>query len=197
VPQIRYPLGLPQGSVRAILALMIAGLFWLVLVLAETQPVQVPLFLYFLSAMILVFFAAHGTSIGVRGPSPLGLPRGVLRTALLLGAAGVLGWMYYQDPSRLPVIVTPVQEQLHQWPTLLATTIGGFVFGHVIGRGPWRRTAGFQDILAWVALIAMIMLVVETILVVFINPRVRQELNLGPWEAVLTALVTFYFGARS
>jgi hypothetical protein len=190
-------LGLPPGSVRAVLALMIAGLFWLVLVLAETRPVQVPLFLYFLTGMILVFFASHGNSIGVGGKSPLGLPRGFLRAIILLGAAGVIGWLYYTDPTKLPQIVTPEPEQLKQWPTLLLTTLGGFAIGHIIGRGPWRQTAGFQDILAWVSLLAMIGLVVETILVVFINPRLNQELSLGGWEAVLTALVTFYFGARS
>jgi hypothetical protein len=200
VPYTRHPLGLPPGSIRAVLALMIAGLFWTVLVMSATRPeVEVPLFLYFLTGMILLFFGSHGHTIGshLAAGSPLGLPRGSLRAFLLLGAAGVAAWLYTQHPDRLPQIVTPTEEQLKQWPTLLMTTVGGYGLGFLIGRGPWRRTLMFQDLLAWLSLLAMIGLVVETIWIVFINPSLEQVINLPTWEAVLTAIVSFYFGARS
>jgi hypothetical protein len=200
VPYTRHPLGLPPGSVRAVLALMIAGLFWLELALAATNPdKEVPLFLYFLTGMILLFFGSHGTTIGTQlgAGSPLGLPRGSIRAFLILGAAGIAGWLYYAHPERFPAIVTPTPKQLEAWPILLLATLGGYGFGYLIGRGPWRRTAGFQDLLAWVSLIAMIGLVVETILLVFIKMRLSETINTDIWEAILTAIVSFYFGARS
>jgi hypothetical protein len=186
--------------VRAVLALMIAGLFWTVLILAERNPaVEVPLFLYFLTGMVLLFFGSHGYTIGshMNAGSPLHLPRGSIRFLLLVGAIGVFAWMYYKDPTRIQEIVTPKPEQLQQWPQLLLTTVGGYAVGYLIGRGPWRRTSSFQDLLAWVSLMAMIGLVVETVWIVFINPSLEVGMSLHTWEAALTAIVSFYFGARS
>jgi hypothetical protein len=200
VPFFRHPLGLPPGSIRAVMALMIAGLFWVALVLSATRPeVEVPLFLYFLTGMILLFFGSHGHSIGshLNAGHPLHLPRGSVRAIILLGAAGVFAWLYYRHPERFPEIVTPAKDQLQQWPTLLATTVGGYAVGYLIGRGPWRRAAAFQDILAWISLLAMIGLVIETIWIIFINPSLEQAVRLKNFEAVLTAIVSFYFGARS
>jgi hypothetical protein len=201
-PYNRHPLGLPPGSVRAVLALMIAGLFWLVLAIDATRPeleIQVPLFLYFLTGMVLLFIGAHGHSIGghLAAGSPLGLPRGSVRAILMLGTAGLFAWLYVKYPDRLTQMLKPTEKQLDQWPTLLLTTFGGYSIGYVIGRGPWRRMAAFQDLLAWVSLLAMIGLVIETIWVVFINPSLKQDIDLRIWEAILTAAVSFYFGARS
>ena len=196
----RHPLGLPPGSVRAVLAIMIAGLFWLVLVLAETnQAIEVPLFLYFLTGMVLLFFGSHGHTIGghLSAGSPLHLPSGTIRFLLLAATIGVFGWMYYKDPTRIHEIVTPKPDQLLQWPQLLMTTVGGFGLGFLAGRGPWRRRNSFQDLLAWVSLMAMLGLVVETVWIVFINPSLVEGMTLHTWEAALTAIVSFYFGARS
>jgi hypothetical protein len=43
----------------------------------------------------------------------------------------------------------------------------------------------------------MLGLVIETILVVFIKSTTVQTMDLSTWEAILTAVVAFYFGARS
>ncbi len=200
VAPVRHPLGLPPGSVRAVIALMTAGLWWLVVALSATRPeVEVPLFLYFLTALILLFFGSHGHTIGhhLNAGHPLHLPRGSIRAVILLGTAALCGWLYYVHRDRLPEIVTPKPEQLQQWPTLLLTTVGAYTIGYLIGRGPWRRSPAFQDLLAWVSLLAMIGLAVETIWLVFINPTLPEGIHLHTWEAVLTAVVAFYFGARS
>ena len=55
VPPVRQPLRLPAGSVRALLALLIAGLFWLLLLLPAEKQIPIPLFLYFLAGMVLLF----------------------------------------------------------------------------------------------------------------------------------------------
>src|SRR5436190_1513765 len=86
---VRHPLGLPPGSVRAVLALMIAGLFWLLLALPDEYPEKVPLFIYVLLGLVFLFFGSHGHTIGhhITGHSPLYLPRGILRGSLILVSA--------------------------------------------------------------------------------------------------------------
>jgi hypothetical protein len=201
VPYVRHPLGLPPGSIRAVLALMIAGLFWLFLALPDSFPQEekVPLFLYVLLAMVFLFFGSHGHTIGrhLTGQSPLYLPRGILRATLLIGSAALIGWLYYTNPERLTNRLTPDPKHLEQWPVLLISAFGGFTVGCVVRKGPWRQSAGFQDILATVSLLAMLGLVIETILVVFIKSTTVQTMDLSTWEAILTAVVAFYFGARS
>jgi hypothetical protein len=198
---VRHPLGLPPGSVRAVLALMIAGLFWLLLALPDSfhEDEHVPLFLYVLLGLIMLFFGAHGHTIGhhITGHSPLYLPRGLLRGVLLLGTAAELGWLYHTHPDQLINRLTPDPKQLGYWPALLMSAFGGFALGYVIGKGPWRKSPGFQDLLASISLLAMFGLVAETILVVFINPSVVNRIDPLMFEAVLTAVVSFYFGARS
>jgi hypothetical protein len=196
---VRHPLGLPPGSVRAVLALMIAGLFWLLLALPDEYPEKVPLFVYVLLALVFLFFGSHGHTIGshITGHSPLYLPRGILRALLLLGTAAVIGWLYYLHPERLTSRLTPDANHLDQWPALLVSAFGGFAVGYVVRKGPWRHSAGFQDLLATVSLLAMLGLVAETILIVFIKSTTVQHMDLSTWEAILTAVVAFYFGARS
>src|SRR5262245_39527315 len=91
----RHPLGLPPGSVRAMLSLMICGLFWILISLPADKNVPIPLFLYFLLSLILVFFVAHGSTIGRASgslQSPLHLPRGTFRVFIVLGSAAAVGW---------------------------------------------------------------------------------------------------------
>jgi hypothetical protein len=196
---VRHPLGLPPGSVRAVLALMIAGLFWLLLVLPDSYEERVPLFLYVLLGLIMVFFGAHGHTIGhhIMGHSPLYLPRGLLRAFLILGTAALLGWLYYSYPERTTLRLTPAENQLAFWHWLLLAAFGGFGFGYLVGKGPWRRSAAFQDLIAWVSLLAMIGLVIETIWMVFVKPSMEKSPDLLSFETVLTAVVAFYYGARS
>jgi hypothetical protein len=199
-PYLRHPLGLPPGSVRSVLALMIAALFWLLVAMPEGHQVPVPPFLYFLLALILLFFGSHGHTIGRHagdGRSPLGMPRGSIRAVILLGTIGVLGWLYYTKPDQFVARLTPDSQQLSQWPILMISSIGAFTIGYIVRLGPWKYSAGFQDILATLSLVAMLGLVAETVLVVFINPNLLQGLDLRIWEAILTAVVAFYFGARS
>src|SRR5579859_6953824 len=78
----RHALGLPAGSVRAILALGILGLLWL-FVYRYDDDHRLPLeFIYLQILMLLMlasYFTAHGKTVGrqVSPRSPLGLPSGV------------------------------------------------------------------------------------------------------------------------
>jgi hypothetical protein len=198
-PVYRQPLGLPAGSIRAALSLLIVGLFLLLLALPSDKQVVIPLYLYFLLCMVLVFFAAHGHSIapeGVAHPSPWWLPRGTLRLLITLAIIGVVAWQFYVDPEKVIDRVTPHPGQLAQWPYLMMSLVGGFLLGWLIRRGPWRDAYWFQDLRAWIALIAMLILCGEILVRAFINPNIAEGHNVPFMERLLVAIVAFYFGVR-
>lgn len=195
----RPPLGLPFGSVRALISLAIGGLFW-ALVLFSDRSGQIPLCLYFLLALELLFFTAHGYSIASAKSataSPWWLPAGFFRAVIFLGFAATVAWKYYQDPDRLLRVLTPTPEQVERLPYLLLAVAVGFFVGRLLRLGPWQKTAGFQDVQAWVALLAMLALGAGIVIAVFINPTVTHKIGLTSWEYALTGILTCYFAIRT
>src|SRR5256885_13044930 len=126
----RPPLGLPPGSSRGLLAPQITIIFWILLLAPNENFVPIPLNLYFLLAMVLVFFVAHGKSIARRAeptPSPLWLPGGTLRFLILAGTVAVLVYVRLNHPDRLNRL-TPSPDQLREeWKYYLAA-VGARVF---------------------------------------------------------------------
>ncbi len=203
-PIPRHPLGLPAGSVRAILALLVFGLIWALLLIPGQR--RIPLYLYYLMFLILGhYFAVRGHSPRLRGTGqhpPLYLPRGSIRFILLAGSAAVIGYGLYRYPDFLDRMIPAVVEQ----PLLLPVVIGAFFVGVLVawfGRHLLLRPGGvppwFQDCLAWVSLIGVIGLTAELLIRLVINPTLEpgKELHLPHWEGFLAAVVAFYFGARS
>jgi hypothetical protein len=204
----RHALGLPAGSVRALLALGVLGLMWGVALRqqsGETPPLgkKLPLafvYLQFLMVLILAhFFAAHGSTIGrrVSNWSPLGLPRGSVRLILLAGYLGLAAFLYRTQPK----LEFPDSGPFVVMVGLLIT---GFFAGHVLtgimrvlGRG--RLPDWFVDFQAWVALVSLFGLGALVLIHVFINPTVPEgvKIDIPTLESILGALVGFYFGARS
>ncbi len=87
---------------------------------------------------------------------------------------------------------------------LLALLLSAFFLGHILTGIVVRLSGGtlpywFQDVQAWVALLALVALGILLIVQLFINPSLAEpeRLNLQKLEAGLAALVGFYFGARS
>jgi hypothetical protein len=210
VAYARQPLGLPAGSVRAVLTLIILGLVWGLMLLPEDRVKGVPLYLFYLMFLVLGhFFAAHGHSI--RGPrtgpaSPLHLPRGSLRTLAILGFLGVLGWRFYQHPDDWDAVFR-LQQPIVDQPYLPLVLVGAFFLGVFLSRSLGRLVSGpegeppwLQDLRAWLALLATFGLAVEVIIQLIINPSLppdRQPISLPIWQTGLAAVVAFYFGARS
>ncbi len=199
-PLYRHPLGLPAGSVRSVLVLMIVGLFWLLLLLpGQREPV--PLYMYLLLALVLVFFAMHGKSIaapGVDHRSPWWLPRGVFRGFILLGTIAVIGYQAYQNPDLLSYrLQLSDRQHLDRWPALLLSLGAGYALGWLVHFGPWRDHPWFQDILAWLSLLAMAGLSILAVVHLLINPDVTKQVDLPTLECIVIAIVAFYFGARS
>jgi hypothetical protein len=192
----RAPLGLPPGSVRALLSVGIAAAFWLYL--SHPKVDHVPLYLQFLALSVLLFFASHGRTIGrPHDHSPWYLPKGTFRVLLIAGTIGVIVWQYLQDPKEMMKRMRPYDTELDYWTSLFAGTIGGFCLGWLSSRGPWRNTAAYQDLVAWVAVIAMFLLVGEAMWKIFIDPArtIIEERTI--WETILLTVVSCYFGTRS
>lgn len=197
----RHPLGLPAGSVRATIALFIAALFWTLMLMPDDKRIPIPLFLHFCTAMILLFFFAHGRTISATEEQrpPWGLPRGTFRFLIVAGTAGVFGLHFYLRGTWPISKLVPDPNQMHQWPGLLIALAGGLGLGWLVGRGPWRESSKFQDLQAWVSLLAMLGLTIETVILLFVNPNLKQDfkVDLSVWECILTGVVAWYFGARS
>src|SRR5579864_3608354 len=144
----RHPLGLPPGSVRSVLAVMIGGLFWAIALMPESKNVSIPLFLYFVLIPIALFFFAHGRTIGKDWPHPWNLPRGTFRALIILITVGGIGLHYYLYGHGPWERFVPIAGDLAAWPKLLLATIVGLGLGRILGHGPWHHSAAFQDIQA-------------------------------------------------
>lgn len=201
----RHALGLPAGSIRAILALMVAGLFCVLILVSplKEKVIPIPPYLIYLLFMILGhFFAAHGVTIsraGVEQPAPLYLPRGFVRLLLIVMIGGTIGWEIYQNfdvfQKQLEASVKSIQDQAFM-PVIL---LGGFFLGviaHVLV-GKQHPPFWFQDFEAWVALIAVLGLCIEGIFHLVINWNLPDPVDPVTLQAFIAGFVAFYFGARS
>ena len=202
-PRPRHALGLPAGSVRAMLALGVLAVLWALVYGAEHLHEKLPLtfvYLMFLMTLILAhYFAAHGNSIGrPDSGSALGLPRGTVRFLLLVGYLS-LAWFLYKGRADLE-FATPASADIVEFLALILT---GFFAGHVLTVLVRWLSGGtlpfwFQDIQAWLSILSLIGLAVLILVHVFINPNVNPEYQIGVrLDVVLATLVSFYYGARS
>jgi hypothetical protein len=203
-PAPRYALGLPAGSVRAILAFGVLAASWLIVLVplrGKTLP-MVFIYLQFLMVLILGhYFTAHGYTIGKRVStrSPLGLPTGSVRILLILGYAGLAWYLYHR--GRDLEYTMPDQGDV---ALMLGLMVGGFFLGHFVN-DVVEWVAGdpppywYQDVQAWIALLALCGLVILVIKHLFINPGLPPEehIQMTKFEAGLAGVVGFYFGARS
>ncbi len=214
-PYRRHALGLPAGSIRALLAFMVLAVLWLLALFANRAPGEryavdnpVPLaFIYLQYVMILIlahFFAAHGNTIGrnVSQHSPLGLPSGSVRFLLLAGYIGLIVWLVSHHRTF---------EQAAEGTLLLPLVlVSGFFVGFLVTKLVLATSPGgqlpfwFQDVQAWFALLAGIGLTIITIVYVFMlpsieDPSIRDSVRSGMpvIETIVAAIVGFYFGARS
>jgi len=191
----RHPLGLPAGSIRAILSIGIAGAF--LLYLSHPKATHVPLYLHFLTFGLFLFFASHGRTIGTGTHSPLYMPKGTLRFLIVAGIVGIVGWQLWQDPQEVIKRMRPRESELDSWAILFASSAGGFFLGWLIAHGPWRNAPAFQDILAWIALVALILMLIEALWKGFVDPNGIKLENRYVWESILIGTVSLYFGTRS
>jgi hypothetical protein len=192
-----YPtFGLPVGSVRGFLSVLICSFFWIVLLFPPETQVKVPLGHFFLLTMVFLAFASHPLQEVRQHFLPW-----LLRLLFVGGSAAVVAWSVWKDPKLALARLTPDAQDITQWPVLLGCLAGGFGIALFLRFVLGRHSEIFMTIRAWVGVIAMLLLLVETILQFAVLPGIPAE-NKNPealkvWEGILIAFVAGYFGARA
>jgi hypothetical protein len=193
-------LGLPPGSIRGGLCLLIVIQLWLLLLLPDSYHVPIPVSLYLLMTLVAVFFVSHGKSIALKSdpiPSPFHLPGGTLRLLIFGGSVAVIGFVYVNHPDRLAERLRPDEAQWNVWPGVVSAYVLGFFVGYLLRLMPFRNNWGLQAFQAWLSIIAMALLFIEIIIQAFVNPSLNAKIDLRTWEAIVTGVTTCYFGTRS
>ena len=200
-----HALGLPSGSVRALMAVLVFATTWGLLVLRPSD--EVPAYLRDLLFVIMghYFASRHRADQGSDpGPGPLYLPRGSVRLLLVAGTLGVAVVLFrggqLTEIGKNPGVVTLLM-------------VGGFLMGVVANAAiTWWRDRGhrphriFEDVRALVSMAAAVLLValIWNRLFPVVPATTIAELisgwgrlgRFGP-ENLLAAVVGFYFGSKS
>jgi hypothetical protein len=177
---------------------LICSFFWIVLLLPEGSTLlpgkHPPLGHFFLLTMVFLAFASHPSLDGNAHFLPW-----LLRATFVGGSVAVLGYALYQDHHLAAQRLTPNTDELGQWPVLLGCLAGGFGAALFCRFAFGRRGEMFMTLRAWVGVIAMLLLLAETVLQFLVLPNVadRSPEAIKIWEGVLIAAVAAYFGSRA
>jgi len=193
----RHPFGLPLGSVRAFLSLLICGFFWMILLWPSDQVAKPLLGHFFLLAMVLMAFSSAPT-VHNAGESAL-LPW-VLRILFVGGSIAVVAYTLLKDPAQFSARMTPdVAEFRDWWGPLMAVTASGFAAGLLLRVVLGRTSAVFLTLRSWLGLIGMIMLALEfALFLAFLSSEPgKTEGFFHIWQAVELGVVAAYFGTRA
>jgi hypothetical protein len=133
---LKPPLGLPTGSIRATLALILSVTLWYTILRGQTpEPILVD------AALLVVafYFGVRSTAPVVpavkpaavpgapKARQPLYLPRGIVRSVLAVGFLGVIAYVAYRDGTMPEALV------------LILQVILSYVVGYGISRLLLRR----------------------------------------------------------
>ncbi len=195
----RHALGLPAGSVRSLLALIIVGLVC-VMMLVPKQPPIAPYLVYLL---FLVLGHLFTQAIGpASSPGPLYLPAWLVRLLIVAAvvATVVVKLFVFQDEEGLRIQFDKTLDAMKGQPFLPLLLLGGFFVGvllrAVLGRD--NPPLVWQEVEAWLSLLAMGGLCIAAIIHLVIAPSVHShEVATPTWDSILSIIIAFYFGARS
>ncbi len=195
--EVRHPFGLPMGTVRGFMSLLICAFFWIFLLLPDAKAQTAPLAHFFLLTLVFLAFASH--------PFPQHNARSeflpwLMRVFFVGGSVAVIAYVAVNDPERLAQRLTPAPGDVVQWPVLLGTLAGGFGVGLFLRFILGRNSDMFQTARAWIGVISILLLVAETVYQFAIKPSLAEPP--GPeamkvWEGVIIAFVAAYFGTRA
>jgi hypothetical protein len=189
-----YPtFGLPTGSVRGLLSVLICSFFWIVLLLPPESTITPPLGHFFLLTLVFLAFASHPAP-----DTPTHVLPWLLRILFVGGTVAVVVFALVKDPHLAATRLTPSRDEIAQWPVLLGCLAGGFATGLILRSILGRRSEMFMTLRAWVGVVSMLLLLAETILQFLILPNVAEKNPeaLKIWEGILIAPVAGYFGSR-
>lgn len=185
----RHPFGLPLGTIRAFLALLICVFVWMVLLLPGEQ--KLPLSHFFLMALVLLAFGTAGESAFMPW---------LLRAVFVGGSVGVVLYSLVRDTDSLRKLTPTTDEFAAWWGPFLAVLAGGFALGRLLRFALGRESVVFQTIRAWLSVIGLVMMVLEFVLFLAFSAQPKpsaQDEFLHVWQAVQLGVVSAYFGTRA
>jgi hypothetical protein len=191
-----HPFGLPMGTVRGFLSLLICSFFWIVLLDPRDNITPVPLGHFFLLTLVFLSFASHP----IQELRPSSFLPWIMRLLFVGGSIAVVAYVGWTDSHRLTTRLTPNPAEIQQWPVLLACLAGGFGIALFARFVLGRNGALFMTIRAWIGVIAMLLLLFETIFQFVILPSMSDKPSVEAmqiWEGILIATVAAYFGSRA
>jgi hypothetical protein len=134
----------------------------------------------------------------------------MIRIVIFLGFLAVLGAMYFQHRHDVGEFLNDLKmkDERTQNMYMPFVLVLGFFIGLVVARigrvigGKGGQPGWYQDIQAWLVLMALLGLVVVVVVELVVNPSLEAEGKKGytvplHLNQVLAAFVGFYFGARS
>jgi hypothetical protein len=193
----RHPFGLPLGSVRGFLSLLIVGFFWIVLLWPDHQPSKPLLGHFFMMALVLLTFSPYSKAGARPEDGPQFLPL-FLRWFTVLGTIAVISFVSVRFPERMNRLTPDPLEFQQWWGTFLATTAGGFAFGKGIRHLLGATHPLFTTLRSWLSVVGMLMLVLEMIFFVAVTSTDASAYDFGHyWQAFELAIVAAYFGTRA
>jgi hypothetical protein len=189
----RHPFGLPLGTIRALLSLLICGFVWMVLLWPGDQ--KLPLSHFFLMALVLLAFS---TSPSIRTTGESTFMPWLLRVLFVGGSVGVVLYSLVRDADSLRKLTPTTDEFAAWWGPYLAVLAGGFAVGLFLRFVLGRENMVFQTLRAWLSVIGLVMMLLEFVLfLAFASVERRPEASLHVYQAVQLAVVSAYFGTRA
>lgn len=194
--EVRTPFGLPTGSVRGVISVLICAFFWVILLWPIDQTVRVPLPHFFLLGLVLMAFAS--SPLMKDGENSPFLPW-FLRLIFVLGSVAAVAVAWYRSPAVLQERLTPVPDEVAAWwIPFLACTFGGFAAGLFLRFALGKKNHVFMTIRAWLSIVAMILLALEIVAVFALASAVNKPQEfIHYWGCVDLVIVSAYFGSRA
>ncbi len=201
IPPQRQPLGLPAGSIRALLALCIAGSVYYML----ARPELLGRFGYELPAELLIaFMLVVGYYFSQRsgkqddakqtGKAPLGLPVGTIRAALVVGFVVSVGFVAYHSASANDFFENPAFPVMVTVGAFLVGRLAKFIIKSIVRGGKTRIGVIWGDVMGLVGIGAgvgrILVYCVPTLTAQLPPEAVKQFHELFP------SLIVFYYGNR-
>lgn len=194
---VRHPFGLPLGSVRGLMSILICAFFWILLLLPMESPAKAVLAHFFLLGLVLLAFASS-PSITDREGSPF-LPW-LLRFIFVGGSVAVILFVIFtRDLDVLQRRLTPDPDEVRLWwIPFLSSLAGGFSFGLFLRFILGRENHIFQSLRAWFSVLGLVLLVCELgIFFVMAGGAGKVDEFLHYCQCVTIVIASSYFGTRT
>jgi hypothetical protein len=191
-----HPYGLPMGTVRGFLSVLICSFFWIVLLHQGEQPPHAPLAHFFLLSLVFMAFASHP----IHDAETSSFLPWLMKVIFVGGSAVVLCYAAYKTPDQFFTRLTPNVADMAQWPVLLGCFSCGFGIALFLRFVMGRKSEWFQTGRAWLGVLAIGLLIFETLFQFVILPDMSDKPGaeaMKIWEGFVVATVAAYFGCRA